>query len=283
MNKVKESFAHIIFIISAATSILAVLAICIFVFTGAIPALKEIGLFNFLNGDIWRPARGEFGIYPMIIGSLYVTGGAIILGVPLGLLCAVFLSNYCPIWLYKIVKPLIELMAGIPSIIYGFFGIAVIVPRLRLYFGGSGKGILATSILLGIMILPTLVAVIESSLNAVPRTYYEGALALGATHERSIFCVVIPAAKSGIIAGIVLGIGRAIGETMAVVMVAGNSPIIPDSLVSNVRTLTTNIVLEIGYASDLHKDALIATGAVLFIFILIINTTFSIISRLKEN
>lgn len=281
INRINDRTMHILFFICACTSIFAVAVICIFIFAKGLPAIGEIGIFEFLGGTEWRPGQEKFGILPMIVGSIYVTAGAIIIGVPIGLLCAVFMSKFCPKWLYKIIKPLIELMAGIPSIVYGFFGIVVIVPWLRSIFGGSGKGTLAAAILLGIMILPTLVSVIESSLNAVPESYYEGALALGATHERSIFFTVLPAAKSGILAGIILGIGRAIGETMAVVMVAGNSPVIPESLTSNVRTLTANIVLEMNYATDLHEDALIATAAVLFIFILLINVSFSLFRKRK--
>lgn len=281
IGRMKENLMRILFLICACVSILAVVTICVFIFSNGLPAIGEIGVSEFLGGTEWRPGQNKFGILPMIVGSIYVTAGAIIIGVPIGLLCAVFMSKFCPKWLYKIVKPLIELMAGIPSIVYGFFGIVVIVPELRGLFGGSGKGTLAASILLGIMILPTLISVIESSLNAVPESYYEGALALGATHERSVFFTILPAAKSGILAGVILGIGRAIGETMAVVMVAGNSPVIPESLTSNVRTLTANIVLEMSYATDLHEDALIATAAVLFVFILIINLSFSLFKKKK--
>ena len=280
-NKIKEQIMRILFFVCACASVFAVAAICVFIFANGLPAIGEIGVPEFLLGKEWRPGMNKFGIFPMIVGSIYVTAGAIIIGVPIGLLCAVFMSRFCPKWLYKIIKPLIELMAGIRSVVYGFFGIVVIVPELRNMFGGSGKGVLAASILLGIMILPTLVSVIEASLNAVPNSYYEGALALGATHERSVFFTILPAAKSGIMAGVILGIGRAIGETMAVVMVAGNSPIIPDSVISNVRTLTANIVLEMNYAADLHEEALIATAAVLFIFILIINVSFSLFKKRK--
>ncbi len=280
-SRVREKIMRGLFFMCACASVLAVAAICVFIFANGLPAMGEIGVLEFLGGTEWRPGMNKFGIFPMIIGSIYVTAGAIIIGVPIGVLCAVFMSKFCPPWLYKIIKPLIELMAGIPSIVYGFFGIVVIVPVLRDMFGGSGKGVLAASILLGIMILPTLVSVIEASLNAVPDSYYEGALALGATHERSVFFTVLPAAKSGILAGIILGIGRAIGETMAVVMVAGNSAVMPDSLTSNVRTLTANIVLEMSYAADLHKDALIATAAVLFVFILLINVSFSLFKKRK--
>lgn len=282
IGRMKENLMRILFLICACVSILAVVTICVFIFSNGLPAIGEIGVSEFLGGTEWRPGQNKFGILPMIVGSIYVTAGAIIIGVPIGLLCAVFMSKFCPKWLYKIVKPLIELMAGIPSIVYGFFGIVVIVPELRGLFGGSGKGTLAASILLGIMILPTLVSVIESSLNAVPESYYEGALALGATHERSVFFTILPAAKSGILAGVILGIGRAIGETMAVVMVAGNSAVIPESITDNVRTLTANIVLELSYATDLHEDALIATAAVLFVFILIINLSFSLFKKKKR-
>lgn len=280
-GRAREEIMRGLFLVCACVSVLAVAAICLFIFANGLPAMGKIGVAEFLTGTEWRPGMNKFGIFPMIVGSIYVTAGAIIIGVPIGVLCAVFMSRFCPSWLYKIIKPLIELMAGIPSIVYGFFGMVVIVPVLRDMFGGSGKGVLAASILLGIMILPTLVSVIEASLNAVPDSYYEGALALGATHERSVFFTVLPAAKSGILAGIILGIGRAIGETMAVVMVAGNSAVMPESLTSNVRTLTANIVLEMSYAADLHKDALIATAAVLFVFILLINVSFSLFKKRK--
>ncbi len=219
----------------------------------------------------------------MIIGSIYVTAGAMIIGVPIGLLTAVFLAKYCPSTLYKVIKPIINLMAGIPSIIYGFFGLVAIVPAIQDIFGTSGKGILAASILLGMMILPTIINTAESSIRAVPISYFEGALALGATKERSIFKTVIPAAKSGVMSGIILGMGRAIGETMAVVMIAGNQPIFPDSILSGTRTLTTNIVLEMAYSTGLHRKALIATAVVLFVFILIINVCFSILNRRSES
>ena len=215
----------------------------------------------------------------MILGSIYVTAGAIIVGVPIGLLCAIFLARFCPEKLYKLLKPAVNLLAGIPSIVYGFFGLVVIVPIMQDIFGGGGKGILTASILLGIMILPTIISVTESSLNAVPESYYEGSLALGATHERSVFRVIFPAAKSGITAGIILGIGRAIGETMAVMMVAGNQPILAKSVTSGVRTLTANIAMEMGYATGLHREALIATAVVLFVFILIINLCFSAVKK----
>ena len=220
-----------------------------------------------------------FGILPMIVGSIYVTAGAIIIGVPIAFFASVYLAKFCNEKLYKIIKPAVELMAGIPSIVYGFFGLVVIVPIMQKLMGGSGKSVLTASVLLGIMILPTVIGVAESSIRAVPDSYYEGALALGATRERSVFFAVLPGAKSGILAGVVLGIGRAIGETMAVIMVAGNQPVIPESLGMGVRTLTSNIVMEMGYATDLHREALIATAVVLFVLILIINLCCSALQR----
>ena len=277
MRDFKEKLMKTIFLICWAVSILAVLLICIFLFSNGIPAIFDIGVKDFLLGKIWQPSNNIYGIYPMIIGSLYVTAGAIVVGVPIGILCAIFLAKYCPEKLYKIIKPSIDLMAGIPSIVYGFFGLMVIVPLMMELYGGSGKSVLTASILLGIMILPTIINVSEAALRAVPSSYYEGALALGATHEKSIFFVVLPAAKSGILAAIILGVGRAIGETMAVIMIAGNQPVVPESIHKGVRTMTANIVIEMGYAADLHREALIATGVVLFVFILIINLSFSLL------
>ncbi len=279
MNKFKETSMKYVFLVTACTSVLAVVLICIFLFANGIPAIGEIGIFDFLLGTKWKPQNNTFGIFPMILGSLYVTAGAVIIGVPIGILCAVFMVYYCPKRLYRILKPAVDLLAGIPSIVYGFFGLVVIVPVMQKLFGGSGKSILTASVLLGIMILPTIVSVTETSLRAVSNTYYEGSLALGATHERSIFRTVLPAAKSGVLAGIILGVGRAIGETMAVNMVAGNQAVIPNSIFDGVRTLTANIVIEMGYAADLHREALIATAVVLFVFILIINLSFSAMKR----
>ena len=282
MNQLREKGMQVVFLLTACISVLAVVLICIFLFPSGVPAIKEIGLSDFLFGTVWRPANNLYGILPMILGSLYVTAGALVIGVPLGVLSAVFLAQFCPKPLYKPLSAAINLMAGIPSVVYGFFGLVVLVPFVRNHFGGYGMGVLTASILLGIMILPTIITVSESALQAVPSSYYDGAVALGASHERSVFFVMVPAAKRGILAGIVLGIGRAIGETMAVIMVAGNQAIIPDSLTSGVRTLTTNIVMEMGYSTDLHREALIATAVVLFVFILLINLTFSVLSRGKE-
>ena len=275
----KENVMKWVFLAAAALSILAVALICLFLFANGIPAIAEIGVFDFLLGQKWKPSNDIYGIFPMIVGSIYVTAGAILIGVPLGILCAVFLAWFCPKGLYKIIKPAIELLAGIPSIVYGFFGLVVLVPIMQDLFGGSGKGVLTASILLGIMILPTIIGVSESNIRAVPMSYYEGSLGLGATHERSVFFAVLPAAKRGILAGVILGIGRAIGETMAVIMVAGNQAIIPGSIFSGVRTMTANIVMEMGYAADLHREALLATAVVLFVFILIINLCFSMLKR----
>lgn len=272
-----------VFMLCACVSILAVALICIFLFANGVPAMAKIGFGKFLLGRTWQAGNGLFGIFPMIIGSIYVTAGAIIVGVPIGILAAVFLARFCPKPLYRIMKPGVELLAGIPSVVYGFFGLMIIVPwvrdTFRPYYGGNGLSMFSAALLLGIMILPTIISISESAIRAVPDKYYQGALALGATHERSVFRTVVPAAKSGIMAGIVLGIGRAFGETMAVIMIAGNQAWIPDNMFQGIRTLTANIVMEMGYAQDLHREALIATGVVLFVFILIINTLFSILKR----
>ena len=283
MTKFKEKFMHGVFLFCACVSILAVLLICVFLFANGIPAMKEIGLFDFLMGRQWKPNNNIYGILPMILGSIYVTAGAILLGVPIGILVAVFMTRFCPKWLYKILKPAVDLLAGIPSVVYGFFGLMVIVPLIRDLFGGSGTSMLAASIVLGIMILPTIISVSESAIRTVPESYYEGSLALGATKERSIFMVMLPAAKSGILAAVVLGIGRAIGETMAVIMVAGNQARMPVGLLKGLRTMTANIVTEMGYATGLHREALIATGVVLFVFILIINLSLSLLNRRSEH
>ncbi len=272
MKKYKEQVMHAVFFIAACASVLAVALICLFLFVNGIPAMKEIGIFKFLLGTMWKPGNNIYGILPMIIGSIYVTAGAILIGVPIGILTSVFMASYCPKKVYRFLKSAIDLLAGIPSVVYGFFGLMMLVPLIRdLFHKGNGSSILSASILLGIMILPTIIGMTESAIRAVPSNYYEGSLALGATKERSLFFVVLPAAKSGLIAGVVLGIGRAIGETMAVVMVAGNQARMPAGILRGVRTMTSNIVLEMGYAADLHREALIATGVVLFVFILIIN------------
>ena len=274
-----EKFMQGVFFIAACASVLAVALICVFLFANGIPAMKEIGFLQFLSGERWRPSNDIYGIFPMIVGSIYVTAGAILFGVPIGILTSIFMAKYCPKKIYPVLKGATELLAGIPSVVYGFFGMVVLVPTFRQMFGGTGNSLFTASILLGIMILPTIVEVSESAIRAVPDSYYEGSLGLGASHERSVFFAVLPAAKSGILAGVVLGIGRAIGETMAVVMVAGNQAVVPSGLFNGVRTLTSNIVLEMGYATDLHREALIATAVVLFVFILLINLCFAALKK----
>lgn len=279
MAHVKEKGMKLLFFTAACVSIAAVILICTFLLASGLPAIREIGVFKFLLGTKWKPANSLYGIFPMIVGSLYVTAGALLIGVPVGILTAVFMARFCPKNVYRFLKSAVNLMAGIPSVVYGFFGLVVLVPFIRNAFGGRGMSVLAASVLLGLMILPTVISVSEASIRAVPESYYEGGLALGASHERSVFYTVLPAAKSGIFAGVVLGIGRAVGETMAVMMVAGNQPILPDSVLSGVRTLTANIVLEMGYSTDLHREALIGTAVVLFVFILVINLSLSLFKR----
>ncbi len=273
---------HILFLVAACASVAAVALICAFLFANSIPAFVEIGPLNFLLGTVWRPGNDLYGIFPMIMGSLYVTAGALLLGVPIALLTAIFLARFCPPRLYHLLKPAVNLLAGIPSVVYGFFGLVVLVPFVRNTFGGNGNSILTASVLLAMMILPTIIGVAEAAIRAVPESYYEGSLALGATHERSVFFSVFPAAKSGVMAGVILGVGRAVGETMAVIMVAGNQPRLPSSILEGVRTLTTNIVMDMSYAIGLHREALIATGTVLFVFIMLINVLFSLTKRRSE-
>ena len=287
-SKIKEIAMEAVFLLAACASILSVVLICVFLISNGLPAIKEVGVFKFLGGKVWKPGNEIFGILPMIVGSIYVTAGAIIVGVPIGLLTAVFMAKFGPDWLHKILKPAFNLMAGIPSVVYGFFGLVVMVPMVREIFSIPGKRVngnsmLTASLLLGLMILPTIISVSESAIRAVPEKYYQGSLALGATHERSVFLTVVPAAKSGILAGIILGVGRAIGETMAVIMVAGNQPRMPKGALEGVRTMTANIVIEMGYAAGLHREVLIATGVVLFVFILIINLAFSAVKRKAGN
>ncbi|MGI6199626.1 MAG: phosphate ABC transporter permease subunit PstC [Christensenellales bacterium] len=283
-RKIVEALMKVLFGITACASILAVFLICLFMFMNGLPAIGKIGPAEFLGSTTWAPqdVPPKFGILTMIVGSLYVTAGAIIVGLPVGLLTAVFLARFCPKGLYKVLKPLVELLAGIPSIVYGFFGMVVLVPLVRELFGGTGNSILTASLLLGVMILPTIIGLSEAALRAVDNSYYEGALALGATHERAVFFTVLPAAKSGVLSSVILGIGRAIGETMAIVMIVGNQTVLPTSVLDGVRTLTVNIVLEMSYAAELHREALIATGVVLFVFILILNLCFSLMNEKRR-
>lgn len=241
--------------------------------------MAEIGFGDFLFGQKWKPGNNLYGIFPMIMGSICVTGVSLLIGVPIAIFTSVFMAAYCPKKIYPICQAAVNLMSGVPSVVYGFFGLVLIVPLMNVMTGKDGSTMLTASILLAIMILPTIIGVSETAIRSVPEHYYEGSLALGATKERSLFSVVLPAARSGVIAGIVLGIGRAIGETMAVIMIAGNQPRMPKGLFKGVRTMTANIVLEMGYATDLHREALIATGVVLFVFILIINLAVSLLNR----
>lgn len=287
-KKYGEQGLKLVFLMASGASVLAVVLICVFLFSRGLPAMKTIGVIDFLSGKVWRPGNDKYGLFPMILGSFYVTAGATVVGIPTGIFTAVFLIYYCPKRLYRPLKSATELMAGIPSVVYGFFGLVVMVPLIRqvgraLGYPGNGNSILTAALLLGLMILPTVIGVSEAAIRAVPSFYYEGAVALGATKERAVFSVVLPAARSGVIAGVVLGIGRAVGETMAVIMVAGNQARMPNGIFRGVRTLTANIVLEMGYATDLHREALIGTGVVLFVFILIMNGQVALLKRRSQH
>ena len=291
----KETVMQWVFTVCACVSILAVALICVFLFANGIPTIAEIGPLKFLLGTNWKPGNDLYGILPMILGSIYVTAGAIVVGVPVGLLTAVYMSRFASNKVNKVLLPAVQLLAGIPSVVYGFFGMVVLVPAIQAVLktdfvrkviginNGKGMSLFTASLLLGIMILPSIITVSKTSLDAVPESYYEGSLALGATHERSVFFTVLPAAKSGVMSAVILGIGRAIGETMAVVMVAGNQTWMPQGLFQGLRTMTSNIVIEMGYAAGLHREALIATGVVLFVFILIINLCFSLVKGAEKN
>lgn len=282
--RAKENAARAGFFITSLVSLAAVGCICVFIFRGAWPAISQIGLWNFLSGTAWKPNNDpqKFGIFYMIIGSLYVSGGALILGVPAGLGAAIFMAYFCPRRIYGLVNQCVKLLAGIPSIIYGFFGMMIVVPFIANHCPGNGNSVLAASVVLALMILPTIITISENALRALPGSYYESAAALGATKEEAVFRVLVPAARRGIVTSIVLGMGRAIGETIAVGMVAGNSNILPTTIFKSVRTLTVNIVSEMGYAEGLHYDALIATGAVLFVFILLLNAALGLITAERK-
>jgi len=279
--KLKEKTFEIIFLICACISILCVIVITAYVFSKGAPAIVKIGPIDFVTGTRWHPEADIYGIFPMIAASVLATLGATAAGVFVGIFTAVFLAEIAPEKLAEIIRPAIELLAGIPSVVYGFFGLMVIVPLIAEYLGGAGNSLLAAIIILTVMILPTIISISESSIRAVPRSYKEGSLALGATHIQTIFRVIIPAARSGILAGVVLGIGRAIGETMAVILISGNAPVIPGRLTDMVRTMTANIALEMGYAAGLHQEALSATGVILFIFIMVLNIVLSLVIRRK--
>ena len=288
-TKIKEKTGQTIFTVAAVICVIAVAAIFVFMLIKSIPALNKIGLFDFIFGDNWSPDRldkyenatlsGSYGILKMIIGTLAATIGSLLIGGTLGYFTAVFLAFYCPKKLKKIFSSMVNLLAGIPSVVYGFFGIVFLLPLLANIAPNNGSGLLATSIILGIMIMPTVVSLSKTSLEAVPRSYYEGALALGSTHSQAVFGTVTKAAKSGVTASLILGIGRALGETMAVVMVAGNSVAYPDSLFNSFRVLTANIVMEMGYAGEVQQGALVATGVILLVFVLIVNLIFGAISK----
>ncbi|MDR2657351.1 MAG: phosphate ABC transporter permease subunit PstC [Oscillospiraceae bacterium] len=273
-----EGAMRIVFIAAACACILCVALICAFLLANGVPAIAKIGPLRFLTGTRWKPGQNIYGAAPMIIGSLYVTAGAVAVGMPIGVLTAMYLARFAGRRSYRVISPIVSLMAGIPSVVYGFFGMVALVPIVRAWFGG-GKSVLTAALLLGVMILPTVIRVSEAAIRAVPEHYYEGALALGASHERGVFFVVLPAARSGVMAAVVLGIGRAIGETMAIIMVAGNQALIPHSILDGVRTLTANIALEMGYAADLHREALIGCAVVLFVFIMLINLLLSAVQR----
>lgn len=276
-----ESIMKYVFLVSALISVLSIILICVFIFQGGVPFMLDYGIGKFVFGTVWRPGDKipQFGVLPMIWGSVYTTILAVIGGIPIGILTASYLAKSANKKLYKFLKPLLNLMAGIPSIVYGFFALQVIVPLIKRLVGGQGLSILAASSLLAIMILPTIISLSEAAIRAVPKAYYEGSLALGASHERSMYKVIIPAAKSGIFASVVLGIGRAIGETMAVVLVAGGQPWLTADVTKGIRTLTMNVVLEMAYAHGAHREALIASAVLLFIFILLINFALYIFKK----
>lgn len=264
----------------SAVSILAV--ITVFMFEQGTPIMFKYGLRSFLAGTDWYPTEKIFGLWPMIVGSIYVTLGAMVIGVPFGLACAIVLTEFSSKQVRRIIKPVIELLAGIPSVVYGFIGVVILVPFIRETLGGPGLSVLAAAIILGIMILPTIISISVDSIRAVPLSYREGSIALGATKWQTVKMVLLPAARSGIIASIILGMGRAIGETMAVIMIAGNAASVPRSVLDPVRTLTSNIALEMGYAAGEHRQALFATGVILFIIIMILNTVANVTSsRMK--
>ena len=267
-----DRLVRLALLVVAFSAVSVLLVITVFIVGQGTPIMFKYGLKSFLAGSNWYPSEKLFGLWPMIVGSLFVTGGALVIGVPFGLACAIVLTEFSSKRVRRFIKPVIELLAGIPSVVYGFIGVIILVPFIRQTFGGPGLSVLAASIVLGIMILPTVISISVDSLQAVPPSYREGSIALGATRWQTVNMVLFPAARSGIIASIILGMGRAIGETMAVIMVAGNAAEIPHSLLDPVRTLTTNIALEMGYATGEHREALFATGVVLFVIIMILNT-----------
>ncbi|PJJ27177.1 phosphate ABC transporter permease subunit PstC [Lacrimispora celerecrescens] len=279
MKNFKEKLSERVFLLIALSTLSVLALITVFIFIKGIPIIAKVGIINFVFGMKWAPSQGAYGIFPMIVGSVSVTLGAAILGVPIAICCSIFLAEFAPAKLRNLFRPAIQLLAAIPSVVYGFWGVLFVVPMIRNYLGGPGLSILAGSIILGIMILPTIISITEVSLLALPRHYKDGALALGLTQWQTIRSLLLPAAKSGIVAAVILGLGRAIGETMAVIMVLGNAVALPESVLDPVRTLTTNIGIEMGYASGEHQQALFATGIVLFVIIMILNATAQYITR----
>jgi len=279
MKTNREKLLSLAFFLIALSTLSALAVITLFIFIEGVPVIGKVGFFNFIFGMKWAPSLGYFGIFPMIVGTVLVTLGAAVIGVPVALACSIFLTEFAPKKVRTFVRPAIQLLAGIPSVVYGFWGLTFIVPLIRTYLGGPGLSILAGSIILAIMILPTIISISEVSLLSLPSLYKQGSLALGATHWQTIHAVLIPAAKSGIMAAIILGIGRAIGETMAVIMVLGNAVAMPGSILDPARTLTTNIGIEMGYASGDHQQALFATGIVLLVIIMILNSAAQYIVR----
>ncbi|MCX5805681.1 MAG: phosphate ABC transporter permease subunit PstC [Proteobacteria bacterium] len=271
INFTKERFVKYVLTIFALSSLLFLFLIFIFILYEGLPLFHKIGLKNIILGFKWAPTKGSFGIFPMIVSSFLVTFGALVVGAPMGLSCAIYLSEYSGKKMKMFLKPALELLAGIPSVVYGFLGVVYIVPVVRNYFGGAGFSLLSTSIILGVMILPTVISISFDAITSVPRTYREGSFAMGATKWQTIYKVVIPSAKSGILASFILGMGRAIGETMAVIMTAGNALKIPTSILDPLRTLTGNIALELSYATGDHRQGLFSTGVVLLVIIMILN------------
>ena len=267
-----DRLVRLALLVVAFSAVSVLVVITVFIVGQGTPIMFRYGLKSFLAGTNWYPSEKLFGLWPMIVGSLYVTAGALVIGVPFGLSCAIVLTEFASKRVRGLIKPIIELLAGIPSVVYGFMGVIILVPFIRETFGGPGLSVLAASIILGIMILPTIISISVDSLQAIPPTYREGSIALGATKWQTVKMVLLPAARSGIIASIILGMGRAIGETMAVIMIAGNAASVPGSILAPVRTLTSNIALEMGYASGEHRQALFATGVILFLIIMVLNT-----------
>jgi phosphate ABC transporter permease protein PstC len=278
----RERIIGVVLAVLAFSAVSGLAVITVFIFKEGLPLIAKVGLKGFLLSDEWYPQEGRFGILPMIAGSLAVTAGAMVIGVVFGLGVAVLLTQFCPPRLVSVLKPSIELLAGIPSVVYGFMGVVVLVPFIRDYLGGPGLSVLASSVVLGIMVLPTVISISVDALRAVPRAYHEGSIALGATAWQTTHMVTLRAARSGIVAAVILGMGRAVGETMAVIMVAGNTLAVPHGILDPVRTLTSNIALEMGYAAGDHRKALFATGVTLFVIIMVLNTTALALSRRRR-